>query len=319
MPTEIKIKAEPKDVFMHFLAIITLYSSVTGFLILVFQYINVWIPNSLQRDYYQLQSYFSGIRWSIASLIVIFPVFVWVNYFLNKMYRGEPSKKDLRIRKWLLNLTVFAAALIIIGDLVALIFNFLNGDLTTKFILKIIAVFFVAAAVFFYYFWELKSWSKVSAFARKIFIYAVIAVVAAAIIAGFFVVGSPNKARLIKFDEQRISDLQVIQSQIIYYWQNKEKLPTKLDDLKDAISGFNPNKDPKTGENYSYETKGKLEFSLCADFDLPSPEGAKPIGELPNYPPQYIPSGGDSNWAHAAGNVCFERIIDEGLYKPLKK
>lgn len=319
MPTKIKTKTEPKDVFMHLLAIVTLYSSVTAFLILIFQYINVLIPDLLTKDYYQWQSYFSAIRYSIASLLVIFPVFVWINYFLNKMYKGEPSKRDLRIRKWLLNLTVFAAALVVIGDLVALIFNFLNGDLTTKFALKIIAVFFVAASIFFYYFWELKSWSKIPAFVRKIFIYAIIAVVAMAIIAGFFLVGSPNKARLMKFDEQRVSDLQIIQSQIIYYWQNKEKLPAKLDDLKDTISGFNPGKDPETGENYSYYAKGELEFSLCANFNLPSPEGIKPIVELPTYPPQYIPSGSDSNWTHAAGNICFDRTIDKDLYKPVKK
>ncbi len=319
MAIQTETKAEPKDVFMHLLAIITLYSSVIAFLVLVFQYINVLVPDLLTKNYYQLQSYFSGIRWSIASLVVIFPVFAWANYFLNKIYKGEPSKRDLRIRKWLLNLTVFAAALIIIGDLVALIFNFLNGDLTTKFVLKIIAVFFVAASVFFYYFWELKSWSKIPAFARKIFIYAIIVIVAIAIIAGFFLVGSPNKARLMKFDEQRVSDLQTIQSQIIYYWQNKEKLPTKLDDLKDSISGFNPGKDPETGENYSYEAEDKLEFSLCANFNLPSSEGIKPIMELPTYPPQYIPSGSDSNWTHAAGNVCFGRTIDKDLYKPIKK
>ena len=201
----------------------------------------------------------------------------------------------------------------------ALIFSFLNGDLTTKFVLKITAVFFVAAFVFFYYFWELKSWSKVSVLARKIFIYMIIAIVAAAIIAGFFLVGSPNNARLMKFDEQRISDLQIIQSQIIYYWQNKEKLPVTLNDLKDPISGFNPGKDPETDADYGYEVKGDLEFSLCANFGLPSPEGVKPVVELPTYPPQYIPSGSDSNWNHASGNICFDRTIDKDLYKPVKK
>ena len=92
----IKIKTEPKDVFMHLLAMVTLYSSITAFLVLVFQYINVLIPDPLTGNYYQLQSYFNGIRISIASLIVIFPVFVWVNYFLNKMYKGEPSKRRFK-------------------------------------------------------------------------------------------------------------------------------------------------------------------------------------------------------------------------------
>lgn len=315
---EIKIKTEPKDVFFHLLAIIALYASAAAFLVMLFQYINVLIPDLLTRGYYQLQSYYSSIRWSISSLIVIFPVYVWTVYYLNKIYSREPEKKNLRIRKWLLNFTVFAAALIIIGDLVTLIYNFLGGDITARFVLKIAAVFFVAASVFFYYFLELRSWAKISGLVKKIFIYAIIAIVALAVVAGFFIVGSPQQERLRRFDDQRVSDLQIIQGQIIYYWQNKEKLPAILNDLKDPISGFNPGKDPQTGADYVYEVKDKLEFSLCANFNLPSLEGGKPSIELPTYPPQYYPHG-DSNWDHAAGYVCFERTIDPELYRPIQK
>jgi len=322
--TENKIsKTEPKDVFIHLLAIIALYASATAFLVMLFQYINVLIPDPLMRGLYQLQSYYSSIRWSISSLIVIFPVYVWAGYYLNKIYFLEPEKRNLRIRKWLLNFTVFAAALIIIGDLVALIYNFLGGDITARFVLKIAAVFFIAASVFFYYFWELKSWAKISETAKKVFIYAIIAIVAVAVAAGFFIVGSPQSERLRRFDDQRVSDLQIIQGQIIYYWQNKEKLPAMINDLKDPISGFNPGKDPQTGTDYIYEIKGDLEFALCANFNLPSKEyleGAKPYIEFSSrpYPPQHILSS-DSNWSHVAGLVCFERTIDPELYRPIQK
>ncbi len=316
---EIKIKTEPKDVFLHLLAIITLYASAVAFLVMLFQYINVLIPDPLERGYYQLQGYYSSIRWSISSLIVIFPIYAWAVYYLNKIYSREPEKRNLRIRKWLLNFTVFAAALIMIGDLVTLIYNFLGGDITVRFVLKIAAVFFVAAAVFFYYFWELKSWAKISNTAKKIFIYTTIAIVALAVAAGFFIVGSPQQERLRRFDDQRVSDLQIIQGQIIYYWQNKEKLPAKLDDLKDPISGFNPAKDPQTGADYSYNIKDALQFELCANFNLQSLESGQPSTELPTYPPQYYPKSADSNWNHAAGYVCFERKIDPELYRPIER
>ncbi len=315
---EIKIKTEPKDVFLHLLAIIALYASAAAFLVMLFQYINVLIPDLLERGYYQLQSYYSSIRWSISSLIVIFPVYACAVYYLNKIYFLEPEKRNLRIRKWLLNFTVFAAALIIIGDLVTLIYNFLDGDITSRFVLKIAAVFFVAASVFFYYFWELKNWDKISEMAKKVFIYAVIAIVGVAVVAGFFLVGSPRQERSRRFDDQRVSDLQIVQGQIIYYWQNKEKLPTTLNDLKDPISGFNPGKDPQTGADYIYEIKGNLEFALCANFNLPSLESGKPSIELPTYPPQYYPSS-ESNWNHAAGYSCFERTIDPELYRLIQK
>jgi|SRR3989344_5075357 len=316
--TENKIsKTEPKDVFIHLLAIIALYASATAFLIMLFQYINVLIPDILERGYYQFQSYYSSIRWAISSLIVIFPVYVWAAYYLNKIYSLEPEKRNLKIRKWLLNFTVFAAALIIIGDLVALIYNFLEGNITARFVLKIAAVFFVAASVFFYYFWELKNWAKISNLVKKLFIYAIIAIITVAVFAGFFIVGSPQSERLRRFDDQRVSDLQIIQGQIIYYWQNKEKLPAMLNDLKDPISGFNPGKDPQTGADYVYNVKSDLEFSLCANFNLPSLVNAG--SSRPLYPIMVEDKAFGNNWNHAAGYACFERAIDPELYRPIQK
>ena len=67
-----RAKAEPKDVFLHLLAIIALYSSAAAFLVMIFQYINVLIPDPLIRGLYQLQSYYGSIKWSISSLVVIF-------------------------------------------------------------------------------------------------------------------------------------------------------------------------------------------------------------------------------------------------------
>lgn len=147
----------PKDVFLHLLAIITLYASAGSFVALIFQYINVLIPDSLDRSgYHGLLSSYSAIRWVIASLVIIFPVYVITTWFLNKAYFSAPAKRNLRIRKWLVYFTLFAAALIIIGDLVTLIFNLLGGELTARFLLKVVTVFFVAGSVFHYYFWDLR-------------------------------------------------------------------------------------------------------------------------------------------------------------------
>ncbi|MEK7085265.1 MAG: DUF5671 domain-containing protein, partial [Patescibacteria group bacterium] len=63
---------------------------------------------------------------------------------------------NLRIRKWLVYFTLFAASLFIIGDLIALIYNFLQGELTVRFFLKILTVFFVAGSVFWYYFMDIR-------------------------------------------------------------------------------------------------------------------------------------------------------------------
>lgn len=152
-------KTSPKDVFMHLLAIVTLYTSAISFLVLIFQYVNVLLPDPIAADgYYHLSGAYSRIRWAISSMIVVFPVYLLTTWYLNKSYALTPSKTNLRIRKWLIYFTLFAAALIIIGDLVTLINNLLEGELTLRFLIKVTSVFFVAASVFTYYFWELKKY-----------------------------------------------------------------------------------------------------------------------------------------------------------------
>lgn len=151
-------KTSPKDVFMHLLAIITLYTSAAAFLVMIFQYINVLFPDPLEfgMGYYMLSGSYSAIRWSISSLIIVFPVYVLTSWFLNKNYLKTPAKRNLRIRKWLIYFTLFATALIIIGDLVTLTNRLLEGEFTIRFILKVITVFFVAGSVFYYYFSDLR-------------------------------------------------------------------------------------------------------------------------------------------------------------------
>ncbi len=152
-----RMKTEPKDIFLQILATLTLYVSAGSFIALWFQYINLLVPDLLEaRHYYMFEGAYRMIRWSIAALIVIFPVFLGTSWFLEKQYRQEPEKRKLGIRKWLVYFTLFAAALILIGDLVALIFNLLGGELTLRFLLKVLTFFFVAGSVFYYYLWDLK-------------------------------------------------------------------------------------------------------------------------------------------------------------------
>lgn len=157
MANEVTIKASPRDVFLHLLAIIALYVSAGSFIALLFQYINILIPDALdQSGHYGLMASYQTIRWSIASLLIVFPSYIFVSWYVNKEYAATPEKRMFRIRKWLVYFTLFIAALIIIGDLVTLIFNLLGGELTARFLLKIFTVLFVAGSVFGYYFWDLK-------------------------------------------------------------------------------------------------------------------------------------------------------------------
>ncbi len=151
-----KKKVSPKDVFMHLLAIVTLYVSAVTLLVLLFQFIDIAFPDVLTGGYYALQGAYSTIRFSIATLLVVFPVYLFTMRFLNRSYEANPTKRDLRIRKWLIYFTLFVVALVVIGDLVALINSFLGGEITTRFSLKALSILFVTGSIFFYYFADIK-------------------------------------------------------------------------------------------------------------------------------------------------------------------
>lgn len=310
-----EIKTSPKDFFLHLLAIATLYLSAVSFGTLTFQFINKFFPDPLAELY--AASFTGPIRWAIASLVIVFPTYVWVSWFLARDAARHPEKRELKIRKWLFYFTLFAAAVVIIGDLVLLIYNFLGGALSGRFILKILTVFFIAASVFGYYLWNLRVERMASRDPRmKWFVFGVVAVVSIATLYGFFVVGSPFAERMRRFDERRVQDLQSIQWQVVSYWQRKERPPESLDNLRDEISGYAVPRDPENNAVYEYRALAPLKFELCATFKTES--GSKDITSA-EPAPYGGPGGVMENWRHGAGRVCFERTIDPELYPPFEK
>lgn len=308
-------KTFPRDVFLYLLSIIALVTVAVAFGILLYQYIDLKYPDLLtDGSYWSKTSTLSSVRNSMAVLIVVFPVFIWVSWFLRKDMAKHSEKRDLKIRRWLLYLTLFAAGLVIIGDLVALLLNFLNGELTIRFALKVVTVLFIASSVLAHYSSELRdkpfSW-------MGIFDKVLIVLVGASIVAGFWIAGSPAQQRAIRFDEQRVSDLSTIQYQIIDYWQRKKSLPQSTSDLTNNISGFVAPKDPESGTDYGYNVKGALSFELCATFATSNSEES--FGKNRAVPAPIYYDSTPSNWAHDQGMTCFERTIDPDLYPPLDK
>lgn len=144
----------------------------------------------------------------------------------------------------------------------------------------------------------------------RIFVIVISLMVLAAVVAGFFIVGSPQKERLRRFDEQRVLDFQNLQGQIVSFWQSKNHLPSSLDELKNEISGFIPPLDPETNAAYEYRTIGPLSFELCATFSFASEE-SRP--DLP-VPATRLFAAPFSVWSHPSGRFCFQRTIDPELF-----
>jgi len=292
----------PRDVFLYLLMISALAASTISFGVLLFQFINLSVTDAATQQCLYGQCH-NAIRNALAFLVIVFPVLVWVMRFLKRDIKKTPTKRDLPIRRWLVYLALFVASLIVIGDLVALVNGFLQGDLTTRFVLKVFVIFYLAGSVFYYYLKELHATDSFRA--RLVGRIAVIAVIAS-LVAGFTIAGSPTSQRERRQDEQRVQDLQVIQSQLVdRYWRNTGRLPSTLDELEDDIIGFMVPHDPETGDIYDYDRNGDLGFILCATFARAS-EGPSSVSR---------PELFGANWDHEAGRVCFERIIDPEQYR----
>lgn len=306
--TQGKPKNTPKDVFVHLLHISMLYVSVVSFITLFFQYINYLFPD-------QLNFYFAGILDSIhlssASLAIAFPVYLLTVWMLEKDFVASPEKREFAVRKWLVNLTLFLASITVIVDLITLIYTYFNGELTARFFLKVLLVFAVAAVVFGYYIWDMKIRDEAkSARMQMWFGISAFAVVLLTIAWGFVLVGTPEQQRARRFDDQRISDLQSIQNEIVNYWVQKNILPKNLDELTNSISGFKAPTDPRTTQPYEYLVSGELAFQLCGDFEIATVNQPAPSA-------RYKPYG--QSWDHAVGRVCFSKDIDPELYKTARQ
>ncbi|MEK7151722.1 MAG: DUF5671 domain-containing protein [Patescibacteria group bacterium] len=306
-------RGTPKDVFLHLLAVVTLYVSVVAFIALWWQYVSFIFPDALKfQDYYGGYSSFvyDGIRLAMAALIIVFPIHILISWLIGREFKVDQGKREIRVRKWLWYITLFVSAVTIIIDLIILVNNFLKGELSTQFLLNTLVVLVVAAAVFGYYLWDLRHREKVSS-KPKLFAWITSGVIIASIIYGFFLIGLPSSQRARRFDEQRVNSLSLLQNEIIAYWQQKEKLPTSLNDLRSQISGFIPPTDPETLQPYEYQVTGALSFNLCAVFKTYSSYSGGGMTRM--MPVTYYSY--QQNWEHGSGRVCFERTIDPQMYK----
>ncbi len=306
MSSAVESKLTPKDFFLHLGMMVGFYAVVIALLNLLFRVINVAWPQVTQYDYQPS----SSISLQVAILVIVFPLFVILSILVGRSYLAEPEKRQLWVRRWLLVLTLFVAGIALAVDLITLIYYFLDGqELTMAFILKALAVLVVAGAVFGYMLQDLRDRLKMGG---RVWVIVAALVLIASIVAGFSVIGSPRTQRLRRYDDQKISDLQNIQWQVINYWQQKGRLAKDLKELSDPLTDQVIPKDPQTGKNYVYKLGEGKAFELCANFSLESQKFSTTKENFAR--PYYVGNPMSENWQHAAGQVCFQRVIDPERY-----
>jgi len=333
-------KLTPYFFFITLGVLIALITSVSAFLNLVFETLNHVFPDVLTDSYHTgYYSYaFDAIRSALSVLIIFFPIYLILE---NRWYKAATkalTHYDEVLRRWAIYLILFLASLTVLIDLVTLVRYFVSGEITTRFVLKVLITLVAAALVGWYYIRRLRNpletkwniWITIKA----------TVIVLAAIIWAFAVIGGPGSQRTLKLDQRRLEDLQSIQYSVINYWQQTEKLPTELASLSTPLSSYVVPRDPEfqQGKEYEYRAIDTTSFELCATFSAPLPEGWIPSGSG-TYASKDIavmtepavlgtPEGMSSRypgatqndiWAHDIGRTCYSRTIDPVFYPPFPK
>ncbi|MDH3270538.1 MAG: DUF5671 domain-containing protein [Gemmatimonadota bacterium] len=139
-----------RETFIYLVLFSAMYVSAFSLGSLVFQLINRALPDPSVDPAFALQASRDVIRWSISWLIVTFPVFAIVSWRNDRGARADPTRRLSKVRRWLTYLTLFVAAAVLVGDVATLVYNVLGGELTTRFVLKVLTVALISGSVFGY-------------------------------------------------------------------------------------------------------------------------------------------------------------------------
>lgn len=150
-----------REAFLYLVLFATLYISAYHLGSLLFDLVNRALPDAADPAWRVTQGA-SSMRWSVASLLIAFPVFLFVARHLGKELARSPVKRLSAVRRWLTYLTLFLAAGIVVGDLITLVYNLLGGELSLRFVLKVGVVAVIAGTIFGYYLLDLRHEEKES-------------------------------------------------------------------------------------------------------------------------------------------------------------
>lgn len=303
-----RVSGSPKEAFLFLMLFSALYTAVFALGSVLFDLIHIYLPNPGETALRSIVS----LRYGIASVVVSFPIFLFMNRVIARETLRNPGQRISPVRRWLTYLTLFIAATSIVTDLITLIVHFLSGDITFRFGLKVLVVAVLAGIAFIYYLRDLRQ-DEVTPSAEqgltktaRLGFAAIILAVLITVVFGFWVAGSPTQARLYAQDNQRISDLVHISSRVELYYSKQGVLPESLSDCDVSPETYIRRKtDPVTENPYMYRVVDATHFEVGAKFDLPSPPDSpkSPTGAFSG------PAGpGSGFWLHSAGKKTF--IVD---------
>lgn len=287
----------PKNFALQLGALVTMYVSIGSLIALLCGVITILFPDAAE-NYYAASSTSGTIRLSVATLIVVFPVYLVLTRTVNHIRRNEEVTYH-SLTKWLIYLSLLVGGAILVGDLITVLYGYLSGELTIRFALKALVLAVIILAAFYYYLKDAQGYWQSHEKLSIRFGFGAILLVVGALALGFVYSETPQEVREAKIDDNQIMDLQDMQWRIEEYYRINNKLPETIEEvykdfsIPDAPDGRTP---------YKYKVTTETAYELCATFaqNTSDTEYVRPV---PVYDKNYT-------WVHGEGEWCFNRVIE---------
>lgn len=295
-----------KFAFFYMLSLVALIFMSTSVGTILFQIINKTIADPIGISSGRFTS--GALRYGISALIISAPIYYFITREIFKNLFKGLLEKDSGVRRWLTYFILFVAAVVMIGWLIAALNNFLNGELTIKFILKALTSIVISAIIFTFYFYDIKR-EEVAGKKDKVvtlYFYSTLVIVLAVLVAGFFFVESPTVVRQKRHDQQIVQNFENIYNAVTAYYNNNDTIPQSLEDLvSDPSREYyiiqDYLKDPETEEMFQYEKLAADTYKICASFYLSNKDDSEDDYD------EFL----QEKWAHDSGEQCFERRVEK--------
>ncbi len=140
--------ASPGEALAHLVLFVALGIVAFNLWLVGLALIDRFVPDPLDPGLYVVRS---DVRWAVAGLAVAWPLWAALTLRLARAEGADPGRRRSPVGRWLTAAALFLAAVTIVGDLIAVIARFLDGELTARFLAKAVLVAALAGAVFLLY------------------------------------------------------------------------------------------------------------------------------------------------------------------------
>ncbi len=149
LPDRVKAAESPRDAFFYLLSFSTLATWSWAAGSLFFHFIDRWFYDPIFTGNAVFATYEVPSR--MAAILIAYPLYLFLMRSITQATNANPERLQSPVRKWLTYIALLFAAGFLIGDAITFLEYLLRGELSSRFLAKVVTVLFLAGGIFGYY------------------------------------------------------------------------------------------------------------------------------------------------------------------------